>query len=140
VQKRKFSSTLCSTASSTLDTLAMPRPMSRLALAVPVSCGSTAHCTMPCPLLTWGFTAPLSLRRRIEAALPSGRAAPAPSRRLVLRGFAMGSLASAAAAATVMFAIVRSDQDQRMFSEVISAHLRSLLNTLPMWKRATNIR
>jgi anti-sigma factor RsiW len=73
-----------------------------------------------------GFTAPLSLRRRIEAALPSGRAAPAPSRRLVLRGFAMGSLASAAAAATVMFAIVRSDQDQRMFSEVISAHLRSL--------------
>jgi anti-sigma factor RsiW len=38
----------------------------------------------------------------------------------------MGSLASAAAAATVMFAIVRSDQDQRMFSEVISAHLRSL--------------
>ena len=38
----------------------------------------------------------------------------------------MGSMASAAAAAAVMFAIVRSDQDQRMFSEVISAHLRSL--------------
>ena len=73
-----------------------------------------------------GFTAPLSLRRRIDAALPSGRPAPAPNRRLVLRGFAMGSMASAAAAATVMFAIVRSDQDQRMFSEVISAHLRSL--------------
>jgi anti-sigma factor RsiW len=73
-----------------------------------------------------GFTAPLSLRRRIDAALPSGHPALAPNRRLVLRGFAMGSMASAAAAATVMFAIVRSDQDQRIFSEVISAHLRSL--------------
>ena len=38
----------------------------------------------------------------------------------------MGSMVSAAAAATVMFAIVRTDQDQRLFSEVISAHLRSL--------------
>jgi anti-sigma factor RsiW len=73
-----------------------------------------------------GFTPPRSLRHRIEAALPSGRTARAPSRRSVLRGFAMGSMATAAAAATVMFAIVRSDQDQRMFSEVISAHLRSL--------------
>jgi len=72
------------------------------------------------------LTAPLSLRRGIEAALPSRRTAPTPSRRLVLRGFAMGSMASAAAAASVMFAIVGSDQDQRMFSEVISAHLRSL--------------
>jgi anti-sigma factor RsiW len=73
-----------------------------------------------------GFTAPPSLRKRIEAALPSGNTAPAPSRRTLLRGFAMGSIVSAAAAATVMFAIVRTDQDQRMFSEVISAHLRSL--------------
>jgi anti-sigma factor RsiW len=72
------------------------------------------------------FTAPPSLRNRIEAALPSGRAARAPSRRWLLQGFAMGSMVSAAAAATVMFAIVRTDQDQRLFSEVISAHLRSL--------------
>jgi anti-sigma factor RsiW len=73
-----------------------------------------------------GFTAPESLRRRIDAALPSRRTAPAPSRRSMLQGFAMGSMVSAAAAATVMFAIVRTDQDQRLFSEVISAHLRSL--------------
>src|SRR4029077_10868293 len=32
------------------------------------------------------FTAPLSLRRDIEAALPSRRTAPTPSRRLVLGG------------------------------------------------------
>jgi anti-sigma factor RsiW len=73
-----------------------------------------------------GFTAPASLRRRIEAALPSGGARPQPSRRMLLQGFAMGSMVSAAAAATVVFAIVRTDQDQRMFGEVISAHLRSL--------------
>jgi anti-sigma factor RsiW len=72
------------------------------------------------------FTAPLSLRRDIEAALPSRRTTHAPSRRLLLQGFAMGSMLSAAAAATVMFAIIRTDQDERMFSEVMSAHLRSL--------------
>ena len=76
-----------------------------------------------------GVAAPLSSRNRIEAALPSGRAAP--SRRRVRRGFAMVPMVSAAAAATVMFAIVRSDQDQRMFSEVISAHLRSLQAEAP---------
>ena len=70
-----------------------------------------------------GFKAPAHLRRRIDAALPSGRTAPAPSRRMLLQGFAMGSMVSAAA---VMFAVVRTDQDQRMFNEVISTHLRSL--------------
>ena len=71
------------------------------------------------------FTAPMSLRRRIERALPS---APqrASSRRSVLKGFAMGSALSAAVAATLVIAVIRTDHDQRVLGDVISAHLRSL--------------
>ena len=71
------------------------------------------------------FTAPMSLRHRIERALPS---APqrASSRRSVLKGFAMGSALSAAVAATLVIAIVRTDHDQRVLGDVLSAHLRSL--------------
>ena len=71
------------------------------------------------------FTAPTSLRHRIERALPS---APqrASSRRSVLKGFAMGSALSAAVAASLVIAIVRTDQDQRVLGDVLSAHLRSL--------------
>ena len=47
------------------------------------------------------FTAPMSLRRRIEAALPALRAPPrAASRRSMLKGFAMGTALSAAIVAT----------------------------------------
>jgi anti-sigma factor RsiW len=71
------------------------------------------------------FTAPTTLRHRIERALPS---APqhASSRRSVLKGFAMGSALSAAVAASLVIAIVRTDQDQRVLGDVLSAHLRSL--------------
>jgi anti-sigma factor RsiW len=47
------------------------------------------------------FTAPASLRGRIEAALRSRRARPRPSRRMLLQGFATGSMLSAAVTATV---------------------------------------
>ena len=52
------------------------------------------------------FTAPISLRRRIERALPS---APlrVSSRRSVLKGFAMGTVLSSAAAAGAM--LLRAD-------------------------------
>ena len=71
------------------------------------------------------FTAPMSLRRRIETALPS--AAPrTSSRRSLLKGFAMGSALSAAVAATLFIAVIRTDQDQRVLGDVLSAHLRSL--------------
>src|SRR5713226_7912008 len=71
------------------------------------------------------FAAPMSLRRRIEKALPS--APPRTStRRSVLRGFAMGSALSAAIAATVVIAVIRTDHDQRVLGDVLSAHLRSL--------------
>jgi anti-sigma factor RsiW len=69
------------------------------------------------------YTAPLALRRRIEAALPQTRA---PSRRAVLRGFAMGSAVSAIAATGLVAIVLRSDDEQRILSEVVSAHLRSL--------------
>jgi anti-sigma factor RsiW len=76
------------------------------------------------------FTAPASLRSRIEAALPAAlpptAAARAPSRRGLLQGFAFGTALSAVAAAGALFVVVRSDEDQRILGDVVSAHLRSL--------------
>ena len=71
------------------------------------------------------FTAPMSLRRRIETALPAARTSTS-SRRSVLKGFAMGSALSAAMAATLVVAVIRTDHDQRMLGDVVSAHVRSL--------------
>ena len=69
------------------------------------------------------YTAPLALRRRIEASLPQTQA---PSRRAVLRGFAMGSAVSAIAATGLVAIVLRNDDQQRLKSEIVSAHLRSL--------------
>jgi anti-sigma factor RsiW len=69
------------------------------------------------------YTAPASLRRRIEASLPEKRV---PSRRGVLKGFAMGSALSALAATGLVAIVLRNDDEQRIMSEVVSAHLRSL--------------
>jgi anti-sigma factor RsiW len=71
------------------------------------------------------YSAPPALRRRIEAALPPV-SRDAPTRRALLKGFALGTALSAAAAASVIFAVVRTDQDQRMLGDAVSAHLRSL--------------
>ena len=71
------------------------------------------------------FTAPMSLRHSIERALPS--APPRLSnRRSILKGFAMGTAISNAVAASLVIAVLRTDQDQRMLDEVLSAHVRSL--------------
>jgi anti-sigma factor RsiW len=69
------------------------------------------------------YKAPASLRRRIEATLPEARM---PNRRAVLRGFAMGSAVSAIAASGIVAVVLRSDDEARIKSEVVSAHLRSL--------------
>jgi anti-sigma factor RsiW len=69
------------------------------------------------------YIAPPQLRQRIEAALPQTRA---PSRRAVLRGFAMGSAVSAIAATGIVAIVLRNDDEARIESEVVSAHLRSL--------------
>jgi anti-sigma factor RsiW len=69
------------------------------------------------------YTAPPELRRRIEASLPKTQA---PNRRAVLRGFAMGSVVSAIAATGLIAIVLRGDDEQRIMSEVVSAHLRSL--------------
>jgi anti-sigma factor RsiW len=71
------------------------------------------------------FTAPPALRRRIEAAIPLPQA-QLPNRRAVLRGFAMGSAVSAIAATGLVAIVLRGDDEQRLLSEVVSAHLRSL--------------
>jgi anti-sigma factor RsiW len=67
--------------------------------------------------------APPSLRRSIDRAVPS----PAViSRRAVLKGFAMGSVVSAAAAVGIGFVIIGADRDSGIMGEAVSAHLRSL--------------
>ncbi len=71
------------------------------------------------------YTAPPLLRRRIEAALPQPKPA-APSRRSVLRGFAMGSAVSALAATGLVAIVINKDDQQRVEAEIVSAHLRSL--------------
>jgi anti-sigma factor RsiW len=78
-------------------------------------------------------TAPAGLRARIEAALPapSARVIPLrkssrPARRTFFGGFAVGSLASAAIAATLALAVFRADLDQGVADDVVSAHIRSL--------------
>jgi anti-sigma factor RsiW len=80
--------------------------------------------------------APPQLRARIEAALP----APPPStasaassglgarlnRRFFIGGFGMGTVLSGAVAAALVLAVLRDDDTQKLTSEVVSAHLRSL--------------
>ena len=71
------------------------------------------------------FTAPMRLRHSVERVLPS--APPRLSnRRSVLKGFAVGTALSAALAASLVIAVVRTDQDHQLLGDVISAHVRSL--------------
>jgi anti-sigma factor RsiW len=76
------------------------------------------------------YQAPESLRRRIEAALPTTpllvARASAPGRRSLLKGFAMGSMVSTALAACLVLFVVHTEQDQRIVGDVVSAHLRSM--------------
>jgi anti-sigma factor RsiW len=75
------------------------------------------------------YTAPASLRQRLDAALPKPAPAnvvPLTSRRSVLRGFAMGSAMSALAATLLVAVVVRHDDQQMIESEIVSSHLRSL--------------
>jgi anti-sigma factor RsiW len=77
--------------------------------------------------------APAALRARIEATVPSPSAkimAPRrflrPSRRNFVGGFATGAVLSGAVAASLMLTVFRSDQEQMIGNEAVSAHLRSL--------------
>jgi anti-sigma factor RsiW len=69
------------------------------------------------------------LRRRIEAALPAQPPRVAgwlTSWRTFLGGLTIGTALSAAVAASLVVAVIRNDQDQRIADEVVSAHVRSL--------------
>ena len=70
-----------------------------------------------------GFTAPAALRGSIDRAVPQPSAT---SRRALLKGFALGSGVSAAAAVGVGFVIIGGNRDSRILGEAVSAHLRSL--------------
>jgi anti-sigma factor RsiW len=72
--------------------------------------------------------APASLRANIEQALPRPTANVIPlqaRRRNLFQGFALGSVTSAAIAASLML-VMHADDDQLMLGDVVSAHLRSL--------------
>jgi anti-sigma factor RsiW len=78
-------------------------------------------------------SAPAHLRNRIEALLaaPTGRVVSMrqflrPTRRSFFGGFAMGSLLSGAVAASLVFTVIRGNQEQAVTDEVVSAHIRSL--------------
>jgi anti-sigma factor RsiW len=71
------------------------------------------------------FAAPASLRRRIEAALPT-TPQRTTNRRAVLKGFVMGTALSTAMAASLVIGIIRTDNDQRVLGDVVAAHVRSL--------------
>jgi len=70
------------------------------------------------------YAAPASLRGSIDRVMPSP--ATGTSRRALLKGFALGSVVSAAAAAGVSFVIIGGNRDSRILGEAVSAHLRSL--------------
>jgi anti-sigma factor RsiW len=84
-------------------------------------------------------TAPAHLRSRIEALFPIAAPAVAPATASAagegllsrwwgsfLGGFSIGTALSAAVAATLIVGVFRSDQNQRVADEVVSAHIRSL--------------
>ena len=77
--------------------------------------------------------APAALRARIEAALPRPRHRllrradfSRPSRRSFFGGFAAGAVLSGALAASLLLTVFRTDQEQIIGDEAVSAHLRSL--------------
>jgi anti-sigma factor RsiW len=76
------------------------------------------------------MAAPMALRQRVENAIPSPVSRRPvlrrPSRRGFLSGFAFGTALSAVAAAGVVVTVFRSDRDQSILGDVVSAHLRSL--------------
>jgi len=71
------------------------------------------------------YTAPTILRNRIERKLPTPRATGA-SRRIIIKGFALGATVSALAATGVLVMVIHTDDEQRVLGDVVSAHLRSL--------------
>jgi anti-sigma factor RsiW len=97
------------------------------------TCGSCAaqfngyrqmHEAMATPELR--FTAPVSLRRRIDTELPRAQAPRAVNRRSMLQGFALGSAFSGALAASLMLGVFGSGPDEHLLGDLLSAHMRSL--------------
>jgi anti-sigma factor RsiW len=77
--------------------------------------------------------APAALRSRIEAALPAPTAPiidaqkfSRPSRRSFFGGFAAGAVLSGTVATSLVLTVFRSDREQTIADEVVSAHIRSL--------------
>jgi len=124
-RNRNFASCAPRWRASMPGTRARLRRMWRIARIVARKCVAYRELQQAMPAAQLRFTAPASLRRRIEKAFP---AAPqrASSRRSVLKGFVMGTALSTAMAASLVVAVFRTDQDQRVLGDIVSAHVRSL--------------
>lgn len=70
------------------------------------------------------FAAPAGLQHRIAGMMPA--AGTRTDRRALLKGLAAGSALSALAASGIVAMVMRMGDEQRIFGEVVSAHLRSL--------------
>jgi anti-sigma factor RsiW len=71
-----------------------------------------------------GFAVPASLRAGVDNAIPAP--ARTANRRSLLKGFVLGGVTSALAAASLTFVVLREGRDDRILGDAISAHLRSL--------------
>jgi anti-sigma factor RsiW len=109
-------------------------PAAQLRFAAPTSLRRRIDTALPLPRAA--HSAPKDARERADASEASGHRgnshgssnvrALSSSRRSMLKGFAMGTVLSAALAATLMIAVIPTDDDQRVLGDVVSAHLRSL--------------
>ena len=99
--------------------------MLKVARAVPLICAACAsyagRSRQRCCTIQRPRAAPAD-RRRIAAR----RARPRLTGAALLKGFALGTVLSAAAAASIAVVVLRGEQDERLFGDAISAHLRSL--------------
>lgn len=73
-----------------------------------------------------GLLGGIAIGSVVSTALAGVAAAGASYWRTLINGFAFGSALSAVAAALLMIAVIHSDKDQVIVSDVVSAHLRSL--------------
>ena len=69
------------------------------------------------------YAAPYSLQAGLDRILPAKSRA---NRRELLKGFAIGTTATAIAASGLFVMVMRKDDQQHILNETISAHLRSL--------------
>ncbi len=86
----------------------------------------SGRCARRWPRPTLRYDAPASLRRASRRRCRPPRRQRRRAAASLLKGFALGTALSAAVAASALVFVVRTDEEQRILGDVVSAHLRSL--------------